>query len=179
MKKIFCLLLIVLLLFGLTSCGTKTGDVPPEKVEEQEEVKDVSPDTDATEDSAEPDESEEADGEELIVDMEVAISTYNLDTQSSDEKLMSDVRLPKDVLYEVYDTELTDFDKHPSNSMTYEDVVRIVGANPSCFFAINDGEERIFRWFTEETDAAYISVNFKDIEENGEWKTNGFSDNIS
>ena len=170
MKKIFFLLLIVLLLFGLTSCGAKTGDIPPEKGDEKEEVKDVSSDTD---------EPEETGAEELIVDMDVAIATYNLDTQSSDEKLMSDVRLPKDVLYEVYSTELTDFDKHPTGSMTYEDVVRFVGVNPSCFFTNNDGEGRIFRWFTEETDAAYISVNFADKEGNGEWKTDGFSDNIS
>ena len=149
---------MVLLLVSMAACGSKSND-----------------DSSASGDDAG---NESANSNITITDMDDAISKFNLDVMSSEMQPMSEVRLSEAALLAAYENEIADFDKHPSGSMTIEEVSEIIGADPSSFFAVSDGEERIFRWFTEDTDAAYVSIGFEDKDGTGVWVHSSVSNNL-
>ena len=93
--------------------------------------------------------------------MEEAISNYSLDVASDGWQDMSSDRLTEEELLAAYET----VKAKPAYSMKYEDVVGIVGVEPSR--ARFNGEKRTFEWQTKENSARDISFIFE--EKDGEW----------
>ena len=100
---------------------------------------------------------------------DAAINKYNLDPASEDWQAMSGDRVPETELLAYYEI----ISNTPAGSMTYEEAVKLIGAEPSRFRF--NGTSRIFQWTTVEENSKYIWVNFRDDNGNGRWRNYSFS----
>ena len=94
-----------------------------------------------------------------------AISKYNIDVDTEGEQPMSDRRATEDTLKQTYHTWYQGMDSAVRSGITYDDLVKEIGMDPSAFQ--HSGSYRMYIWVAEGDSSIKLHATFR--EEDGRW----------
>ena len=162
MKKFLALALSFMMVRSLAACGGTTEPEPQENTDPAESQ---------TESGAP---AESSDPAAAAGDVDAVIAQYNLDLESDEWQDVTGEPLPLSqdeakALFSQLEA------SSPTGKMTYQEVVDLMGAEPTAFNGTINPGQYTFRWMTE--DSYQVRVTFKNDfpEHEGEWLVNAFS----